>query len=194
MAENTSSNDSPIFGCLFLIFLVIAGGIGLYRYFFPSKTQPITISLSAFYVDESGNPVASKEAPGHLKIKGQAYQTGKPLPGGMVELTVNTLDDSFRQSVSTEVKSGQFEIDDPAFRSLSPADRLHITAQVTGTDSTTESREIYVNTAAPTFSRGWTIGIWVVVIALILLILIGFFINFTGRRTPEKNRNAIIFS
>lgn len=198
MPQSNTSNDSPVIGCIFLLALMIGGGIGVYKYFFPSTAQPLTTSLSAFFVDESGNPIVNKEAAeGRLKIRGQAYQAGKPLPAGIAQVTVSTLDDSFRQSISVEMKSGQFETDDQAFRSLSPADRLHVTADVTGTDTSsvfTGSKEIYLNTAAPTFTGVQTAFIWGFAGILLIAILIVFFSTFTGQRTPDKNRYAIIFS
>lgn len=198
MAQSNTSNDSPIIGCIFLLAMVIVGGIFVYKYFFPSTTRPAETSLSAFFVDDSGNPLVNKESVGgKLKIKGQAYQAGKPLTAGTVEVTVNTLDDSFRQSISVELKSGQFETDDQAFRSLSPDDRLHITADVTGTDASnvfTGSKEIFLNTAAPTFTSFQTIILWVIVSLVLVAILWVFFTMFTGRRTADKNRYAIIFS
>ncbi|HWP52981.1 MAG TPA: hypothetical protein VN476_02550, partial [Pyrinomonadaceae bacterium] len=192
--ESPKTEGSPLPGCLTLIVAVaIIGSIVYSRYV--GKSQPVVISLSAYFVDDSGNPlIASNDFNGHLKIKGQVYQSGKPLEGN-VRLTVSKEDDSFQQGISLDLKGGAFESEDPAFRPLQRDDKLHVQAEISSPSlAEPASAGVYLNTATPSLSPTGTFWLWMVTGVLLVFITIAFFVTFTGKRTPEKNRNAIVFS
>jgi hypothetical protein len=198
MANSSTDSSGSFGGCLVLFIIVIAAGSFIYERYFASKTQPVVISLSAYFVDNAGNPITSKDVTGsHLKIKGDVHVGGKALDTGTVRLTVRELDDSFQQAISTDIKAGHFEIDDPSLRTLLPIDKLHIRADVSAADPQNPinaTENLYLNSPAPTLSQGWIVALWIIALGLLVLILAAFFMTFTGQRTPQKNRNAIIFS
>ena len=192
--ESPKTEGSPLPGCLVLIFLIgIGGWVGYSKYL--GKSQPVVISLSAYFVDDSGNPlISSNDFNGHLKIKGQVYQSGKPLEGN-VRLTVSKEDDSFQQGISLDLKGGAFESEDPAFRPLQRDDKLHVQAEISSPSlAEPASAGVYLNTATPSLSPTGTFWLWMIIGIVLVIITIGFFMTFTGKRTPEKNRNAIVFS
>jgi len=193
--ESPKTEGSPLFGCVFLLIVAAAIGTFVYSKYF-GKSQPVVVSLSAYFVDDSGNPlISADDSNGHLKIKGQVYLTGKPLEQGNVRLTVSKEDDSFQQAVSLDLKGGMFESDDAAFRPLGREDKLHVRAEVSSTTlPEPASAEVYLNTATPSLSRTWAFVVWIGIVVVLVIITIGFFVTFTGKRTPEKNRNAIVFS
>ena len=189
MASESTNNEEPGFlGYLSLgVFLVVIawGMYGVYSRFF--RIPAPAISLSAYFVDGTGG---TQYGPS-LKIRGQAYLIGQPLKDGSVRLTVSRQEPAFEQSVLTDLKNGGFEIEDPSFRSLRPADQIHITAEVSSSQfRATATDELYLNTGPQSLSLGGEIALWGTIVAVIGVFLFAF----TGKKTPWKNRTAIILS
>src|SRR5437870_11798316 len=110
--DSNNSNDSPAIGCFFLLIIVVVAGVWIYNAF-KTKEQPLAVSLAAYFVDSSGNTIVAEDrVPSHLKIKGTVSQAGKLVDAGSVRLTVAKIDNSFQQTIATDVKAGQFESDD----------------------------------------------------------------------------------
>src|SRR5438045_7190592 len=105
---------APLLGrtIIFLVFVAIVYlGVAVYKKL--SKTAPLMVSSSAYFVDGSGHPVcasgSSVYTESHLKIQGTVYQDEVPVKAGIVLITVATAKDLFRQSVSVPLKAGKFE-------------------------------------------------------------------------------------
>ena len=170
-----------IAGILCLIYL------GYAKFF---KGVPVTISLSAYFVDDAHNAVAPETAgyaQSHLRIEGGVFQGTQQVTSGIVRITV--ADKTFQQSVFIPVKDGHFETEDPAFRSIRPGDVVTVTAAAS-TAKRSETATIRLNSQAP------VIKLWIVITLLALLVILSavFLYSFTGRTTPGKNQTAIIFS
>ena len=198
MATDPSNRqDSAAVGCVILVIVLGFVVYGIYRAYYSYKgyDQPGVVTLAAYFVDSSGNPVVDGTGDdGHLKIRGTVSQAGKLLDEGNVRLTVAKTDDSFEQTVAIDAKGGQFESEDAAFRPLKPSDKLHITAEVSSTRlAALVTQEVYLNTPQPLTTMKIII-LWSVSGVAVILILVLFFRSFTGQRNPRKNRNAIIFS
>src|SRR6266446_5782866 len=118
----TSDRNEPgLVGYIGLaVIVVIVGTFGyvVYRWVSPTPPKPAVISLSAYFVDQGGNPLASDAVSDshHLKIKGAVHQDGKPLKDGTVRLTASRQDYSFQQAIALDLKNGEFGTEDPAFR------------------------------------------------------------------------------
>lgn len=197
MAE-TKENETlnTVVGC---IFLLIVGAAVLWAinwaYAKWVKSPAGTVSLTAYFVDQSEKPVSSDDKQGQLKIRGEAYQVGKPVTDGSAKITVSKQDSSFEQAVVVPVKDGKFEKKDDAFSYLRPDDQIHVRAEVSSPQlSDPAVQDVYLNTTRPAFSEGVEIILWALVCLIPLTFLVIFFIAFTGRRTPLKNRIAIILS
>lgn len=132
MAKSRGREEPGLVGYLgFLIILAILAYSIHAGYTAYLNHRPVIVSLSAHFVDGSSSPARFQDASGkHLEIRGEVYQAGKQLREGQVRLTVSMENRTFSQSVSVDLKNGQFESDDPAFQSLRPDDPLYITAEV----------------------------------------------------------------
>jgi hypothetical protein len=179
---------------IIVIGIAAIGGAGYLLYSKFSSSGPGQLSLSAYFVDESGAP-AKEDSPNyeqsHLKIRGDVYQGDQPVKSGNVRLTLRTADERFRQSVSVPLKDGRFETEDPAFITIRPGAEIQITADVSSSQpSLVLTERIDLNSAAPSSTLVLKIGLGVG-----FLVLSGiFFYSFTGKKTHLKNRTAIIFS
>lgn len=80
------------------------------KYFSPA---PAVVSLSAYYVNDSGSPVSTEDlnyAKSHIRINGDISQDGQPVKAGNVRITVSsTKNELFRQSISLPLQAGHFE-------------------------------------------------------------------------------------
>src|ERR1700741_1103819 len=91
-------------------------------------------------------PAASKSMVAQSFLRGEARQAGQLLKNGSVRLTVGKQDHLFEQAVSLDLKDGQFETQDEAFRSLRPEDTIFVKAEVSSPESSeTTTQEIYLN-------------------------------------------------
>ena len=188
--------ESPWVGVIVLVvFLLVLWGIGRglvawvreYR-----NGPPPVIALSAYFADDSGNPVTKEDTPSHLKIVGQISRTSKALADGKVRLTVGTLDQAFQQTIIVDLKDGNFGSEDAALRKLDPGDQIYVKAEVLSAElSETPSEELYLNTKPPKITSD---TLWEIVIGFLVVVFMVFFYAFTGKKTPLKNRTAIIFS
>jgi hypothetical protein len=124
------------------------------KYFQPPSA---VISLSAYFVDDSGNAIPAEGAnsiKAHLKVKGDVSVGGQLVKGGSVNLTIGDVGEGmFRQSVYLAFKDGHFESDDPSFRSIRPGDAIEVRAQVTAPDFN-ETSSLYLNHKPPV-EAGW---------------------------------------
>jgi len=179
---------------LFIVGAIAAIRVAYTKYFVPA---PGVVSLSAYFVDDSGSAVsmdALNSAKSHIKVKGDISQGGQLVKNGSVRLTISSVNNGlFRQSVYIPFQNGHFETEDPAFRSVRPGEPIGIKAEVT-TLGLNETATIYLNHKPPveapisTTVLGW--GLFCVVLFLVVV----FFVAFTGKKTAFKNRTAIIFS
>ena len=179
-----------------IIIAIIVGVVYLVRLSYAKfyKPAPVVVSLSAYFVDESGNPIGSEsrsyEEHSHLKIKGDVYQAGKPISGN-ARVTVISIskDNLFQESISIPFQNGHFETDDPAFRAIRPGVPAEIKAEITGAGSN-EVATMNLNSKPPVDKSAleWALGAVFVVLSVV------FFVAFTGKKTTWKNRTAIIFS
>lgn len=189
--KSEGSLEGALIGFVFLLLI----GFGIYegvteirKYY---KGPAPVIALSAYFVDETGNPISdSKTTNSHLRISGEVTESGAPLKVGKVRLTVGTLDQTFQQSVIVDLKDGHFESQDPAFNALEPEDQIHITGEVLSS-TLGPPEELYLNTKPPKITSD---ALWEIAIAIGIIVFAIFFYAFTGKRTPWKNRWAIIFS
>jgi hypothetical protein len=133
-AEQTSWKETVVGVTVIIAVLLGMVYMGEQVYIKLIAPAPLTVSMAAYFVDDSGHPVydvKSQDYPNsHLKIQGTVYQNEKAVDG-TVFLTVTKGDGLFRQSVSVPVKNGRFESDDPAFRVVRPGWVLEIRADVT---------------------------------------------------------------
>lgn len=176
-----------------IVIILFLGSVGYLVYAKFLKPVPVTVSISAYFVDDSGEPVNAPDSPGyaqsHIKVQGSVYQGEKPVSNGTVRISISTSNEAFRQSVSVPLKDGRFEAEDPAFHSVHPGDPVAITADVSA-PGLTQTTAVHLNSQAAV-SRT---PIIVISGAIALLMLVIFCYAFTGRKTPWKNRTAIIFS
>ena len=187
---------------LVVIVVVLWGGIyvfrAIYSKIFPSvPAAPGVVSMSAYFVDDTGAYVPSDSpnyGKSHLKIKGDVSQGGQLVKSGSVRLTVSTAGTApFQQSIYIGFDAGHFETDDPAFRSIRPGQPTEIKAEVTATGLNAMAT-IHLNSEAPLQPLINTTALGYSVLAAAVLLVAVFFVAFTGRKTPFKNRVAIIFS
>jgi hypothetical protein len=164
------------------------------KYLLPA---PGVVSLSAYFVDDSGNAVsadAPNSAKGHIKVKGDVSQGGQLIKNGSVNLTISSPNNGlFRQSVFIPFQNGHFETDDPAFRSVHPRDPIDIKAEVTAAGLNTTAT-LYLNHKPPVESPVSTTILGWGLLATVMFLVVVFFVAFTGKKTPFKNRVAIMFS
>jgi hypothetical protein len=184
--HNQSTKDpSTVTYVVILAFLLLIGwGIDSLRKYF--HTPPPVVSLSAYFGPSQNDPKA------HLKIKGQVYRDGKVFSGGAVQLAVDKQDESFHQNVTVPLNDkGEFETEDPAFSLLHSNDQIHITAEVLiSKNSERTTQDLYLNARPPSLTPLGEGILWGAA-----LVLVGVFCwAFTGRKTPGKNRIAIILS
>ena len=182
-----------------IIALVVWGMYASVHFVYTKYFQrpPAVIALSAYFVDDSGHAIPVEGAlavKSHLKIKGDISVGSQPVNAGNVNVTISSLGGGiFRQSVYLQIKDGHFETEDAAFRSVRPTDQIEVKAQVIAPDLN-ETGSLYLNhkplVEAPLSST--TVG-WILVGTSGLLIVV-FLVAFTGRKTPLKNRSAIMFS
>lgn len=179
-----------------IIIAIIVGVVYLVRLSYAKfyKPAPVVVSLSAYFVDESGTLVGpesrSYEDHSHIKIKGDVYQAGKPISGNArVTVTSTSKDNLFQESISIPFQNGHFETDDPAFRAIRPGVPAEITAEITG-QGANEIATINLNSKPPVDKSAleWALGAGFVVLSVV------FFVAFTGKKTAWKNQTAIIFS
>src|SRR5712692_7335053 len=119
LSSKKNGEETPWIGLIALLFVLIvfwAIGKGLVNWVREFRNgPPPVIALSAYFADDSGNPVTTENFPnGHLKIVGQVQRTGKALAAGKVRLTVGTLDQGFQQTIIVDLKDGDFGTDDAA--------------------------------------------------------------------------------
>jgi hypothetical protein len=195
MAGQSKADENPgLVGWIGALLFFLAIGYGLYQlYATYLKSRPAVVSLSAYFVDDPANTAVPADcAATHLKIAGNVYQAGQPLKSANVRLTVTKQDRTFQQTIAVDLeKTGAFKSEDAAFRTLRPGDALGITAEVSSDQlSETAIGTVYWNTRPPALTPIGEDLLWVVLCILIFV----FFYSFTGRRTPLKNRVAIIFS
>ncbi len=193
--EQTSGWLETLLGFVIII-AIIVGVVYLVRLSYAKfyKPAPVVVSLSAYFVDESGTLVGpesrSYEKDSHVKIKGDVYQAGKPISGNArVTVTSTSRDDLFQESISIPFQNGHFETDDPAFRAIRPGVPAEIKAEITGQGSN-EIATINLNSKPPVDKSAleWALGAGFVVLSVV------FFVAFTGKKTAWKNQTAIIFS
>lgn len=179
---------------IILILLAAVAGGAYFAYLKFSSSGPSQVSLSAYFVDQSGTPVnedSSNYEQSHLKIRGDVYQGDQPVKSGNVRLTLQTGDESFRQSFSVPLKDGHFETEDPALLSIRPGAQIAIMADVSSSQpSLRVSDRIDLNSAHPESK----LALEILLTAGFVLLSIVFFYSFTGKKTHLKNRTAIIFS
>jgi hypothetical protein len=182
-----------------VILLFVVGAIFTIRtvytkYFLPA---PGVVSLSAYFVDDLGIPVptdAPNSAKSHIRVKGDISQGGQLIKNGSVSLTISSASNAlFRQSVYIPFQSGHFETDDPAFRSVRPGEPIEIKAEVTA-PGVNETATIYLNHKPPVESPVSTTVLGWGLLMTVLFLVVVFFVAFTGKKTPFKNRVAIMFS
>src|SRR5450756_780200 len=132
---------------LAVIGVLVSLGYSLYVKFL--KPAPVAVSISAYFVDDSGVPVYDPNSPAyaksHVKVQGSVNQGEKPVSSGAVRVSIST--DNFRQSVSVPLKDGRFEVEDPAFRSVQPGDPVAITADVSA-PGLAETATLHLNSQA----------------------------------------------
>ena len=196
MPERDNASDWKEMLLGLVVIAAVFSGIGysirfVYKkYFTPA---PAVVSLSAYYVDDSGvtvSPEDSNYAKSHIKIRGDISQDGQPLKGGNVRLTVSsTRNELFRQSISLAMQAGHFETEDPAFRSVRPGSPIEIKADIVAA-GLQETATINLNSAPPVDKSALEISL----LLLFLVLSVVFCVAFTGKKTPLKNRTAIIFS
>ncbi|MGB7556829.1 MAG: hypothetical protein WBM04_20865 [Candidatus Korobacteraceae bacterium] len=179
-----------------IIIAIIVGVVYLVRLSYAKfyKPAPVVVSLSAYFVDESGAPLGPESRSygehSHLKVKGDVYQAGKPINGNArVTITSTSKDNLFQESISIPFQNGHFETDDPAFRAIRPGVPAEIKAEITGPGSG-EIATINLNSKPPVDKSAleWALGAGFVVLSVV------FFVAFTGKKTAWKNQTAIIFS
>ena len=191
-AEQTSWKETVVGVTVIIAVLLGMVYMGEQVYIKLIAPAPLTVSMAAYFVDDSGHPVydvKSQDYPNsHLKIQGTVYQNEKAVDG-TVFLTVTKGDGLFRQSVSVPVKNGRFESDDPAFRVVRPGWVLEIRADVTA-QKATQREIIRLNSEAPVDK---TLLIYSLIAAMLVLSIV-FCLAFTGKKTAWKNQTAIIFS
>ena len=187
-SQFTNDEEPGLLGYLSLaVFfaLVVWGVYAVYSRFLRAPAP--AISLSGYFMDSVGSTKDGR----NLKIKGDVHLAGQPLKEGSVRLTVTRQEPAFEQSVSADLKNGRFEIEDPSFSSLRPDDQIRIKAEVSSSqlrDTTTD--ELYLNIGPPSLPLAGEIALWGAVVAVIGVFLFAF----TGKKTPGKNRTAIILS
>jgi hypothetical protein len=169
-----------------------AGGIfgvrALYTKFF--APTPLVVSLSAYFIDDAGTATpADSSRNGFLRIRGDVSQGGQSVKAGNVRVTVIAKDDFFRQSVSSTFQNGHFAIDDPAFRSIRPGDKVEVDAEVS-VAGLNQTASIHLNSKPPVDKTAIEYGLGTAT----LLLAVVFFLAFTGRKTAWRNQTAIIFS
>lgn len=196
MSERNPAGDwkTTAVGLLAILVLLIIVGYfirSVYRRFF--SPVPAAVSLSAYFVDDSGAPVSPDDpnyAKGHLRIRGDISQDGQPPKTGTVRITIRgTKDDQFRQSISLALQAGHFETEDPAFRPIRPGSGVEIEAAITA-PGIREIATINLNSAPPVDKSVLEYGL----VTAVAIMAVVFFVAFTGKKTPWKNRTAIIFS
>ena len=201
MVDETQENggwQEMLLGSAIIVAILAGLGYGAYKIYNQlSPPVPAVISLSAYFVDDTGAPVlpASPDSfKAHLKIKGDVSQRGELVKSGNVRITVSSPGNGlFQQSVYIPFQNGHFETEDPAFRSIKLGEPVAIKAELTapGIEGTAA---IYLNHQRPVESAISTTMIEWVASAVGLLFVIVFFVAFTGKKTAFKNRVAIIFS
>jgi hypothetical protein len=196
MPERNSASDwkEMLMGLVVIAAVFAAIGYSIrfvYRKYF--SPAPAVVSLSAYYVDDSGvavSPEDSNYTRSHLRIRGDITRDGQPPKSGNVRLTVSsTKNELFRQSISLAMQAGHFETEDPAFRSVRPGSPIEIKADIVG-GGPHETATINLNSAPPVDKSALEIFL----LALVSVLSVVFFVAFTGKETPRKNRTAIIFS
>lgn len=179
---------------VFLVVIIYAARVVYIKYFVPA---PGVVSLSAYFVDDSGSAVSMDgpdSAKAHIKVKGDVSQGGQFVKTGSVRLTISSASNGlFRQSVYIPLQNGHFETEDPAFRSVRPGEPIEIKAEVTAS-GLNETATIYLNHKPPVESPVNTTMLGYGLLSAVLFLVVVFFVAFTGKRTPLKNRIAIIFS
>ncbi len=183
-----------VVGIAFLLLLIWLGYRGYEKYI---ADYPVIVSMAGYFVDKDNNVVTAPDAKNHtLIIKGAVHKNGQPVKSGNVRLAVSTEDGQFAQTISTSLEEdGEFWGKDSAFSSLKPDDPLEIVAQVTSSEfKESRSHEIFLNTTQPALGRTTKFLLWMLLGFFPLLLLAVFFGAFTGKKTPTKNRVAIILS
>ena len=196
MADEVRKPDEttvPIIG-LIVLGLLIYGGYKLAQYIINFRQAPPPIvALSAYFADEAGNPVLDDETQNaHLKIRGQVQRPDNQATDGKVRVTVETLDQAFSQTLIIDTKGGNFETEDASLRRLEPDEQIYVKAEFLSSASANERPgELYLNTRPPKVTSD---TLWAIAVGALVVVFIVFFYSFTGKKTPLKNRIAVIFS
>ena len=196
MAEEIKKSDEasvPIVGLIFLGLLIYGGYKAVQYIATRGQAPPPIIALSAYFAGADGNPVRDERDPNaYLIIKGQVQRADNADTTGKVRMAVSTLDQAFSQTLIVETKGGNFETEDVSLRKLRPSDQIYIKAEFLAANASEQTPgEIYLNTRPPKVTSD---TIWVITITFLLIVFIVFFYSFTGKKTPLKNRIAVIFS
>jgi hypothetical protein len=161
--------------------LYLAGG-WIYHRFVPAPS--VSLAVSAWF-----EPAAAGGTP-QLRVSGVVLEDGKPVAKDRLRLSVEGWKKGISQSIFVDVNQGRFESgDQPAFRGLTPEDRLRIRAEYTRAGATA-AEEVYLGARIPRLSRGTA----VVVLVVGALCVFGFLWLFTGPPEAGKNTWAIITS
>jgi hypothetical protein len=194
-SSQDNENVYAVVGMVVILGLLLAVGYAIHAAagFFSKPSQTALVSLSAYFVDELGNPVYASDgrsyANAHIHISGEVDRAGEPVSAGRVLITAEVRAEEFSQSVSVPLVNGQFFTESPAFRSIRPGDKAAITANVTAS-GLSQTAKIQLNTQSPVTQTGVEIAMAITLLALTLV----FFYAFTGPQTQGKNRVAIVFS
>jgi hypothetical protein len=194
-SQENPDRFATVIGALIIICVVGTAIYGIDR-LVSTFTQPAPtaqVSLSAYFVDDAGNPVHGADTAGyatsHIRIEGEVDRNGQPVNDGRARITAAIRDRAFDQSVTVPVVKGVFLTEAPAFRFIHPGDKVFVTADVSA-QGVKEVAKIQLNTQTPISQTGVEIAIAIVIVLLVLI----FFYAFTGPQTTGKNRVAIVFS
>ena len=171
-----------------MAFLLYVSGKAVVHHFWPPPAS-VKIILSAQLMPETG--VSSE----YLFIRGQASQGDSLVQSGQAKIWVNTIGEDFFQTMLVNITNGEFVVDGLTQGNLKFTDgtALSITVEIPDLkrDGVLASESTYVNTEKPLLPLS---KMWLIVLLIVAGLVSVFLITFTGIKTEQKNRWAIVFS